>query len=126
MANWKPDSFVGRMLRGARRVPSAIEGPESDPVGGPGDRSIAPRPRRVPAQDDETHDYVRLSDVARCVIRLFRAHYGPTVQTFAGLDAANRALLHERLLRLWTDHNLATDGTTRVEAEYLEVRVDVR
>ena len=54
-------------------------------------------------------------------VKLFRDRYGPTVRAFASLDEEKRALLERDLVALWTDHNLATGGTTRVESEYLEV-----
>jgi hypothetical protein len=47
--------------------------------------------------------------------------YGPTVRAFATLNDAGAGALRGDLEALWTGHNLATDGTTRVDAEYLEV-----
>jgi hypothetical protein len=41
---------------------------------------------------------------------------------FSRLDAAGQAALAAQLEALWVEHNVATDGTTAVEAEYLEVR----
>ncbi|MDQ3221505.1 MAG: SAM-dependent methyltransferase, partial [Acidobacteriota bacterium] len=37
-------------------------------------------------------------------------------------DADGQAALRADLEQLWTDNNRATDGTTEVESEYLEVR----
>ena len=51
----------------------------------------------------------------------FRVWYGPTLRAFAALNEDGQAALHRDLTRLWTEHNQATDGTTHVEAEYLEV-----
>ena len=39
----------------------------------------------------------------------------------ASLDGTARAALRGELIALWSDHNRATDGTTRVQSEYLEV-----
>jgi hypothetical protein len=56
------------------------------------------------------------------VVEHFRTYYGPTNRAFAALDAAGQAEgLRGDLERLWTEHNSATDGTTRIESEYLEV-----
>jgi len=55
------------------------------------------------------------------VVQLFRDWYGPTIRTFEALDGQSQSRLFQDLVTLWSDHNLATDGTTRVEAEYLEV-----
>jgi hypothetical protein len=55
------------------------------------------------------------------VVNEFRLWYGPTLRAFASLDEANREGLRRDLEQLWTEHNRATDGTTRVQSEYLEV-----
>ncbi len=55
------------------------------------------------------------------VVELFRACYGPTIQAFEALNEGGRATLYRDLVRMWASQNRATDGTTRVEAEYLEV-----
>jgi ubiquinone/menaquinone biosynthesis C-methylase UbiE len=55
------------------------------------------------------------------VVQLFRDWYGPTIRTFEALDAGGQARLRDDLITLWSDHNSATDGTTQVESEYLEV-----
>jgi hypothetical protein len=55
------------------------------------------------------------------VVEFYRQYYGPANRAFAALDAAGQAALRRDLERLWSEHNLATDGTTHVECEYLEV-----
>ena len=55
------------------------------------------------------------------VVELFRTYYGPTNRAFAALDAEKQEALRSDLERLWAGANLASDGTTRVDAEYLEV-----
>jgi hypothetical protein len=54
-------------------------------------------------------------------VNYFRLWYGPTLRAFAALDEKNRDALRRDLETLWADHNRATDGTTRVQSEYLEV-----
>ncbi|MBS1811328.1 MAG: class I SAM-dependent methyltransferase [Acidobacteria bacterium] len=63
---------------------------------------------RLPMTPEQTVDY-------------FRTWYGPTLRAFAALDESGQAALHRDLTQLWSEHNQATDGTTHVEAEYLEV-----
>ena len=72
---------------------------------------------RVPVDHEELR-----ADVAN----YFRLWYGPTLRAFAALDEANRNGLRRDLEAIWTDHNRATDGTTRVQSEYLEVRAVVK
>ncbi len=55
------------------------------------------------------------------VVEHFRTYYGPTNRAFNALDDAGQAALRRDLEQLWTEHNRATDGTTRYESEYLEV-----
>jgi hypothetical protein len=59
------------------------------------------------------------------VVELFREFYGPSVRTFAALDAAGRASLEAQLLALWTLHNGGHKGSTYVNGEYLETRITV-
>ncbi len=51
----------------------------------------------------------------------FRAYYGPTNWAFDALDEAGGEALRGDLKQLWDEHNTATDGTTSMESEYLEV-----
>jgi hypothetical protein len=55
------------------------------------------------------------------VVEHFRLYYGPAQKAMGALDEQKGAALRKDLEELFTTHNQATDGTTRVEAEYLEV-----
>jgi len=55
------------------------------------------------------------------VVSFFRTYYGPTNRAFASLDETAQARLHQDLEGLWSEHNLARNGATAVQAEYLEV-----
>jgi 2-polyprenyl-3-methyl-5-hydroxy-6-metoxy-1,4-benzoquinol methylase len=55
------------------------------------------------------------------MVAFFRRYMGPTQMAFSRLDAAGQATLASQLESLWVEHNRATDGTTAVEGEYLEV-----
>lgn len=55
------------------------------------------------------------------VVEFFRRYYGPTNRAFAALDEKGQAALRFDLELLWAQHNRATDGTTCIESEYLEV-----
>jgi SAM-dependent methyltransferase len=54
------------------------------------------------------------------VVDFFFAYYGPANRAAASLSYV-RPALHEELTALWRRNNIATDGTTHVESEYLEV-----
>src|SRR5215510_13506820 len=55
------------------------------------------------------------------VVEHFRLYYGPTQKAFGALDEHGQAALRKDLEELWTANNQASDGTTVVDAEYLEV-----
>ena len=122
MANWTPTGFVGEMLKTTVRfapspagVPSPLLWGTEEAVRdrlGAGIKSLAFARRLI------TFDYpMGPGDV----VDYFRLWYGPTLRAFGTLDETGREGLRRELERLWTDHNLATDGTTRVVSEYLEV-----
>ena len=122
MANWTPSGFIGEMLRMTTKYvapPTGISSPllwgTEDAVRarlGSGVTSLTLTRRLItfeyPFGPEET-------------VNQFRLWYGPTLRSFAVLDEPNRGALRRDLERLWTDHNRATDGTTRVQAEYLEI-----
>lgn len=55
------------------------------------------------------------------VVDFFIEYYGPTNRAHLSLDEAGRKAMHDDLTALWTRNNVATDGSTRVLAEYIEV-----
>jgi len=54
-------------------------------------------------------------------VDFFRVNYGPMSRAFASLDSPSQDNLRNELVNLWSTHNQAIDGTTKVDAEYLEV-----
>ncbi len=122
MGNWTPTGFVGQMFKihGKHVPPPAIMAP---PVKWGEEETVRERfedgishlrlrrhiyPFRYPFPPSE-------------VVEFFRTYYGPSYKAFAALDAEKQSALREDLEQLWTEHNAATDGTTLIEAEYLEV-----
>jgi SAM-dependent methyltransferase len=124
MANWTPGGFIGQMLKvtaghvppPAGMPPPVLWGDEATVRGrlreGVADLQLTPviAHFRYPFSPAET-------------VEFFRLYYGPTERAFAVLstDQDAAAALRRDLEDLWTRHNQATDGTTHVEAEYLEV-----
>jgi SAM-dependent methyltransferase len=121
LATWTPDAFIGQMLRAhVARVPAPVGVPSTllwgkeevvqERLGGV--RLIACTRRPI--------SFVYPYSPAG-VAELFRSYYGPTVRTFAALEPDDRVAFTRELEALWTTHNVATDGTTRVDTDYLEV-----
>ena len=122
MANWTPSGFIGQMLKAtvahapppAGAISPLLWGAE-DSVRerlGAGCESLTLSRRVI------TFEYPVPPEQ---VVTEFRLWYGPTLGAFASLDDQGRESLRRDLERLWTEHNRADDGTTRVESEYLEV-----
>ncbi|MGY2896624.1 class I SAM-dependent methyltransferase [Deinococcus sp. UYEF24] len=53
------------------------------------------------------------------VVEFYRTYYGPTNRAFAALPEDLQATLRCDLEAHWTEHNQATDGTTRLDSEML-------
>jgi SAM-dependent methyltransferase len=122
MGNWTPSGFVGKMFKthGKHVPPPAIMPP---PVRWGDEETVRERfndgishlkltrrlyPFRYPFPPSE-------------VVEFFRTYYGPSHKAFAALDPEKQAALRQDLETLWAEHSSATDGTTSLESEYLEV-----
>lgn len=122
MGNWTPAGFIGQMFKAVGAhvtppagMPSPVLWGKEDVVRerfGDGASDIKATPRiakfAFPFSPAE-------------VVELFRVYYGPTHKAFGSLDENRQAALRKDLEELWTKNNTATDGTTSVDAEYLEV-----
>jgi SAM-dependent methyltransferase len=122
MANWTPDGFIGEMFRTISR--HIAPAPIPAPVLWGDERTVRDRFRDGIADLKCTvrvyhFDYPFPPDA---VVDFFRINYGPMSRAFASLDANGQKELRRELVLLWSAHNDAADGTTRVDAEYLDVR----
>ena len=121
MANWTPAGFIGKLFKiTSRHIPPA---PMPSPLLWGDEATVRGRLR---------HGFINLQFNCRdlimdfpmappAAVEFFRTWYGPTHRAFAALDITGQAALRHDLEQLWTDHNLAGNGTTRIAAEYLEV-----
>lgn len=122
MANWTPDGFFGQVFR----VTSAHVPPPpgmSSPVLW-GDETTM-RQRFLDGIADLKLTRIQVSlrypFSAPETVEFFRVYYGPTQRAFAALPEDKQPALRHDLGDHWAKHNRATDGTTDVESEYLEV-----
>jgi SAM-dependent methyltransferase len=121
MANWTPAGFIGQMFKTtAKHVPPPNI---PSPLLWGDEATVRERLHRDAAELHLTRRMIsfRLPMTPEQVVDYFRAWYGPTLRAFAALDEDGQAALRRDLTRLWSEHNQATDGTTHVESEYLEV-----
>ncbi|MGH9939494.1 MAG: class I SAM-dependent methyltransferase [Blastocatellia bacterium] len=122
MANWTPAGFIGQMFKTtAAHVPPPPDIPS--PLLWGDEVTVRERLRSGVAEIRFTRRMIsfRLPMTPEQTVDYFRAWYGPTLRAFAALGEDGQAALRRDLTRLWSEHNQATDGTTHVRAEYLEV-----
>jgi SAM-dependent methyltransferase len=123
MVNWTPSGFIGQMFKvmGKHVPPSPLM---ASPVLW-GDETVARERFRDGIADLQlSRKFYPLFEYpfgVPEVVEWFRQFYGPTNRAFAALDADGQAALRRDLEQLWSANNLNTDGTTAVEAEYLEI-----
>jgi SAM-dependent methyltransferase len=122
MANWTPEAFTGQMFKaGAKHVPPP-PGMPSPVMWGTED---VVRERLSEGVSDLQLARRKITFTFPFgpaeVVEHFRKYFGPTQKQFEMLDEAGQAAMRADLVALWESANQATDGTTRVESEYLEV-----
>ncbi|HKZ01219.1 MAG TPA: class I SAM-dependent methyltransferase [Pyrinomonadaceae bacterium] len=122
MANWTPEGFVGQMFKiSGKYVPPPANMPP--PVKWGDEETVRERLRDGVADLQLTRRLCpfKYPFPPAEVVEFFRTYYGTTQRAFDALDSNGQAALRGELERLWSEHNQATDNTTYVEGEYLEV-----
>ena len=121
MANWTGAGFVGQMFRTIAKhiAPPGMPSPVlwgDEPI-------VRERFRNGIASIACSRHLYELSYPfsPADVVEFFRVNYGPMTRAFASIGEEERQQLFQELTDLWTANNRATDGTTKVDAEYLQV-----
>jgi SAM-dependent methyltransferase len=121
MANWTGPGFVGQMFKIIAKhiAPSGMP----SPVLWGDEPTVRERLGGGVASLECSHHMYELSYPfpPADVVDFFRANYGPMTRAFASIGEESEHQLRDELADLWSRHNRATDGTTRVDAEYLQV-----
>jgi SAM-dependent methyltransferase len=121
MANWTGPGFVGQMFKTIAKhiAPSGMP----SPVLWGDEPTVRERLRSgVESLECSRHLYEFSYPFSPAdVVEFFRANYGPMTRAFASIGEDAQQRLRGELTDLWVGHNRATDGTTRVDAEYLQV-----
>jgi SAM-dependent methyltransferase len=122
MANWTPTGFIGELFKvtGKHVTP---------PAGAPspllwGDETTVRKRFSSHANDIRIRPILaelKLPFSISETVEFYRLYYGPTLRAFASLSEDAQAALRRDLEDLYAEHNQAIDGTTTIEAEYLEV-----
>src|ERR1041385_38206 len=122
MANWTPGGFIGRMFKTTAAHFPLPPGMKSPVLWGGGEivrGRFAGGLSKIDTRLQNIHFAFPFSPAE--VVEHFRLYYGPTQKAFGALDDNAQAALRKDLEELWSANNQATDGTTDVIAEYLEV-----
>ena len=122
MANWTPAGFIGQMFKiTGKHVPPPPTMPS--PIKWGDEATVRERLRDGIADLQVTSKICTFSFPfgPADVVEYFRMYYGPTQRAFAALDENGQAALRKDLEQAWSENNKATDGSTEVDAEYLEV-----
>lgn len=123
MVNWTPSGFVGQMFKAiAKHVPPAPGVPSSMLWGH--EPTVRERLRDGIRALTMTHRTYPLFDYPFSVpevVEFYRQNYGPIYRAFAALDAEGQKALRKDLEDVFSEYNRATDGTTSLESEFLEV-----
>lgn len=122
MANWPSDSFIGQMgkvhaahVPPPSGVPSPVLWGDETTVRERLQHGVSElRTKRVPVAFNYPFSPAE-------TVEFYREYYGPTQRAFESLPPDRQSVLRRDLENHWEKHNRATDGTTLVETEYLEV-----
>lgn len=126
MGNWTPEGLAGQ-LAGAH---TALVPPPSgvpDPLDWGREEVVRARlgKQAAPVMCVRRILKMQFPFGPAAVTELFATSYGPTVAALRALDPDSASLLRHRLTRLFQQHNLATNGTTALAVEYLDVQARV-
>ena len=120
MANWTPESFVGKTFRVNSKYlpPPKIAAPvlwgEPDVVH---ERFGAD----VTLQMEKRIVIFDLPLSPEGAVDFFREYFGPTKVAFSRLDTDGQARMRGDLVALWTENNMGDAEHVKIQAEYLEV-----
>jgi len=123
MANWTPEAFTGQMFKAnAKHVPPPPGMPS--PILWGKEENVQERFAEGISDLQTTKRKIMFAYPfgPAEVVEHFKKYFGPTQKSFESLHAHGQDALRKDLEQLWTEHNRASDGTTLVESEYLEVK----
>ena len=122
MGNWTPEGFIGQMFKtSAKHVPPPSLMPSPLLWG---KEEIVRERLREHVTDLQLTKRIYPFDYPfppSEVVEFYAQYFGPTNSALATLNETGQKALRQDLEQLWLDHNQASDGTTYVEAEILEV-----
>jgi len=125
MANWTPESFIGRLFKtiGAHVAPPA--GVRSPALWGNEAHLVSLfGPRALDLRIERKHFHFRYRSAAHFV-QVFRDFYGPTHKAFASLDETGQAALERDIIALIGELDIGGGRGLVVPSEYAEIVITV-
>ncbi|MGE5260535.1 MAG: class I SAM-dependent methyltransferase [Actinomycetota bacterium] len=119
LANWTPESFIGRLFKVIGKYIPPAPGVRSPALWG----TKAYLAGLIGAQGNvaaQSRTFAFRYKSAEHFVEIFSNYYGPMLKAFAALDAKARRGLETDLLALIAEFNVARDGTAVIPSEYLE------
>ncbi|MGD9953467.1 MAG: class I SAM-dependent methyltransferase [Burkholderiales bacterium] len=124
LANWTPESFIGRLFKTIGQYVPPAAGVKSPALWGTRARLEELFGRRAKAIRAESRHFTFRYRSPEHWLEVFRNFYGPVNRTYAALEAGRQAELTRDILALIERDNRSGDGTLVLPAEYLEVVVE--
>ncbi len=120
LANWTPESFIGRLFKLVGQYVPSAPGVKSPVLWGTRDylKGLVGTEASVAA---ENRTFAFRYRSPEHWIEIFRNYYGPVHKVFAAIEPNARISLESDLMALIAEFNVADDKTMVVPSEYLEV-----
>jgi len=119
LANWTPESFIGRVFKAIGKYVPPPAGLKSPALWGTKDHLDALFGARASVVAATRQFVFRYKSPAHWV-EVFRTFYGPVLKAFAAIDGEARQSLEQDLLDLIAEFNVAAGGTLVIPSDYLE------
>jgi 2-polyprenyl-3-methyl-5-hydroxy-6-metoxy-1,4-benzoquinol methylase len=123
MANWTPDGFAAAMFRCITKYTPPPAGIPSPVLWGVEEIVIERLGKNFTHFELVRKHYPLWKypfGVAE-LVEYFRQNFGPVKRAFDSVSPAQQRLLRAELEDIYLTHNIATDGTTEIKGEYLDI-----
>jgi ubiquinone/menaquinone biosynthesis C-methylase UbiE len=120
LANWTPESFIGRVFKTIGKYVPPAPGVKSPALWGTR-AHLESLFGKVTNIGTTQKSFVFRYKSPQHWVEIFRTYYGPVLKAFAAIDEKRRVELEKDLFALLAEVNIAKDGTLVAPSEYLEV-----
>jgi ubiquinone/menaquinone biosynthesis C-methylase UbiE len=124
LANWTPESFIGRLFKTIGKYIPPAPGVKSPGLWGTKARLEELFDRTAKEIRAESRRFTFRYRSPEHWIEVFRTYYGPMNKTYGALDTGKQAAFTRDVLALMERDNRSGDGTLVLPSEYLEVVIE--